>query len=186
MRVEHRDPNALPSRGPSNALVTIELFFTPGMGSRASGYSMVEKLQANHPSRIHLIYRIIQGNGSARLHYAALEAHAQGKFFEFMDALHAKLLDEPPAIPDRWQLLELCRKIGHGSATPRARDQQATRRVHKAAGSQRAPQATQDPQRAAAECAVQRQAARSPPPTAVSLAVLEAEYEKARDEAFDD
>src|SRR5512140_686429 len=43
VRVEHRDPNALPSRGPSNALVTIELFFTPGSGSHAPGYRYLEK-----------------------------------------------------------------------------------------------------------------------------------------------
>jgi protein-disulfide isomerase len=112
VRIEHRDPNALPSRGPANALVTIELFFTPGIGSRAAGYALIEKLQANHPSRIRLVYRIIPGNGTARLHYAALEAQAQGKFFEFMDALHGKLIENRLQSPTDAQLLELCRKIG--------------------------------------------------------------------------
>jgi hypothetical protein len=88
VRVEHHDPTALPARGPANAPVTIELFFTPGQTSRSSGYHSVEKLQALHPTRIRLVYRILGGNGSARLQYAALEAFAEGKFFELMDHIN--------------------------------------------------------------------------------------------------
>jgi hypothetical protein len=85
VRVEHRDPSALPSRGPANAPVTIELFFTPGQTSRSSGYQHLEKLQAAHPTKIRLLYRVLCRDGSARLQYAALEAFAEGKFFELMD-----------------------------------------------------------------------------------------------------
>ena len=107
VRVEHRDPTALPSRGPVNALVTIELFFTPGQSSRVQAYRYVERLQANHPSRIRLIYRIVKSGGQARTPFAALEAHAQGKFFEFMDAINAAR----PNLPDK-DLLDLAKKIG--------------------------------------------------------------------------
>jgi hypothetical protein len=88
VRVEHRDPGALPSRGPANAPVTIELFFTPGQTSRTGGYHSLERLQALHPSKIRLVYRILGVNGSARLQYAALEAFAEGKFFELMDRIN--------------------------------------------------------------------------------------------------
>jgi hypothetical protein len=88
VRVEHRDPGALPSRGPANAPVTIELFFTPGQTSRTAGYHSLEKLQAQHPTKIRLVYRILGVSGSARLQYAALEAFAEGKFFELMDRIN--------------------------------------------------------------------------------------------------
>ena len=183
VRVEHRDPTALPSRGPANALVTIELFFTPGMGSRASGYALIERLQANHPSRIHLIYRIVQGNGSARLHYAALEAHAQGKFFEFMDALHA-FLEKALRPPTDRDLLEMCRKIGMDpqrlalviSKPPEAytrlleaNDRRRRRKLH----SGPLPNALFNGQLPKA------------PPSGVNLAFLETEYETARGDTFD-
>jgi hypothetical protein len=106
VRVEHRDPKLLPSRGPSNALVTIELFYTPGPSSRHQAVRYLERLQANHPSRIRIVYRIVKGN-TARLHYAAVFAYSEGKFFEFMDAINAV----PRALDDA-ALLELGNKIG--------------------------------------------------------------------------
>ena len=108
VQVEHRDPGALPTKGPVNALVTIEVFFTPGQSSRVQAYRWLERLQANHPSRIRLIYRIVESGGQARLPRAALEAHAQGKFFEFMEALNAARDARPP---DK-DLLELGKKVG--------------------------------------------------------------------------
>src|SRR5262249_6222715 len=108
VQVQHRDPSALPSRGPVNALVTIEMFFTPGQSSRVQAYRWLEKLQANHPSRIRLVYRIVESGGNARLPRAALEAHAQGKFFEFMDALNAA---RDPRPPDK-ELLDMGSKVG--------------------------------------------------------------------------
>lgn len=106
VRIEHRDPTALPSRGPSNALVTVEVFFTPGPGYRRDPYRNLERLQANHPSRVRLVYRIVKGN-TARFHYAALHAYAEGKFFEFVDALNgaARSLDDKA-------LTELAKKVG--------------------------------------------------------------------------
>jgi hypothetical protein len=106
VRVEHHDPSLLPSRGPSNALVTIELFYTPGPSARHQAVRALERLQANHPSRIRIVYRIVKGH-TARLHYAAVYAYSEGKFFELMDALNAA----PRALDDA-ALLEIGRKVG--------------------------------------------------------------------------
>jgi hypothetical protein len=85
VRIDHRDPAAVPTRGPADAPVTVEEFFIPGTRSRA--YDFLERLVDQHPSQIRLVYRVLGGNGSARLPYAALEAFAQGKFFELMHRL---------------------------------------------------------------------------------------------------
>jgi hypothetical protein len=87
VRVDHHDPTALPARGPSNAVVTIELFLSPGPSSRHQMVRMLERLQDHHPSRIRIVYRVVRGS-SARVPVLALEAHASGKFFEFLDELH--------------------------------------------------------------------------------------------------
>jgi hypothetical protein len=107
IQVEHRAPTALPAKGPPNALVTIELFFTPYQGSRNQAYRNLERLQANHPSRIRLVYRIVSGGGQARMPYLALYAHTEGKFFELMDALNG--IRTTPTDKD---LIELAKKIG--------------------------------------------------------------------------
>ncbi|NVB80025.1 MAG: hypothetical protein HOV81_16645 [Kofleriaceae bacterium] len=107
VRVEHHDPTALPSRGPANALVTIELFFTPGQNSRIQAYRLLEKLQAEHPTRVRLLYRLVKGGGQSRIHYAALFAHGSGKFFEFMDAFNAGKL----TLTDK-DLADLAVKVG--------------------------------------------------------------------------
>lgn len=106
VRVEHRDPTGLPSRGPTNALVTIEVYFTPMPGFRREPYKNLERLQANHPNRIRIVYRILKGS-MARFPYAALHAYSEGKFFEFLDALNgaARALDDKA-------LLEIGKKVG--------------------------------------------------------------------------
>jgi protein-disulfide isomerase len=106
VRVEHRDPTALPARGPTNAIVTVEIFFTPGPTWRRETFRYLEKLQANHPSRVRLVYRIVKGS-MARFPYAALHAYSEGKFFEFLELLHGA----PRALDDK-ALLELGRKVG--------------------------------------------------------------------------
>lgn len=106
VRVEHRDPTALPSRGPTNALVTIELFLTPGPSSRHPAVRTLERFQASHPSRIRLVYRLVRGS-TARFHYAALYAYSEGTFFEFMDAMN----QAPRSLDDK-ALLEIGRKVG--------------------------------------------------------------------------
>lgn len=107
VRVEHRDPLALPSRGPANALVTIELFVTPGQSSRHPVYRALERLQATHPTRIRLVYRIVDSGGQKRLPRAALYAYSEGKFFDFMDAINLER-----ANPDDKALAAVASKVG--------------------------------------------------------------------------
>ena len=106
-KVEHRDPLALPSRGPPNALVTIELFFTPFQSSRHNVFKAIERLQAAHPSRIRLLYRIVDAGGNVRLPRAAIYAFTEGKFFEFMDQVNTSRM-----LPDDKALAEIAKKIG--------------------------------------------------------------------------
>ncbi len=105
-RVEHHDVTAPPSRGPANALVTIEVFFSPTVSMR--GIKAVEELQAQHPSRIRLVYRVVSGGGSAMLPSALLEAQAQGKFFELLDAIQNRSV----RAWDRASLIEVVARVG--------------------------------------------------------------------------
>lgn len=112
VRVEHRDPSALPSKGPANALVTIEVFFAPGPQSRVPAVALLEQLQAKHPTRIRIVYRIIKSGTQARTPYAGLEAHAQGKYFEFIEALHKELSrTNRQSLLDK-DLIEIAKKVG--------------------------------------------------------------------------
>jgi len=107
IRIEHRDPGALPSQGPRTAPVTIELFFTPTAGGTVR-YRQALDLQAAHPARIRLVFRIVTGGGQAMLPNAVLEAQAQGKYDELMTELTA-MRSGPLTRP---QLLELGTKAG--------------------------------------------------------------------------
>ena len=107
VRIEHRDPNALPSYGPRGAPVTVELFFTPVAGANAR-YKQALDLQAAHPTRVRVVFRVITGGGQAMLPNAVLEAQAQGKFDELM----TELVAARPGGLQRAGLLELGKKIG--------------------------------------------------------------------------
>ncbi|HEU0033757.1 MAG TPA: hypothetical protein VFQ53_24185 [Kofleriaceae bacterium] len=111
VRIEHRDPTTAPSRGPSTALVTIELFFTPKTNAlvRMPAYRALERLQANHPTRIRLIYRVLKRGAQQQISIAVLEAHAQGLFDEFMEALHA---DKTTQMLGKDKIVELAKKVG--------------------------------------------------------------------------
>lgn len=107
VRVEHREANAAPSKGPLAAPVTIELFFNPTAGARTRrAFREVEALGAEHPTRIRLVYRVMLQNDPL-LPTAALEAQAQGKFFEFLDAL-----GNAPERPTRDKLFDLWKRLG--------------------------------------------------------------------------
>src|SRR5262245_48962213 len=77
IRIEHHDPHAPPSRGSAAAPVTIELFFIPSSTNRAQ-IRLLEQLQAEHPSRIRLVYRVLLRGAAGLASLAALEADAQG------------------------------------------------------------------------------------------------------------
>lgn len=107
VRVEHREPTAAPSKGPLAAPVTMELFFVPTAGPRTRrAFREVEALEADHPTRLRLVYRVMLQNDPL-LPTAALEAQAQGKFFDFLDAL-----DKSPDRPTRDKLFELWKRLG--------------------------------------------------------------------------
>jgi hypothetical protein len=112
VRVEHYDPSTTPARGPTNALVTVELFFAPSVtgSTRMPAYRQLEALQQRHPTRVRIIYRIVQRGANPpgpQLPTLALEAYAQGKFFEFIAAVHAQRMSMT-----RDQMLEMGKKVG--------------------------------------------------------------------------
>ncbi len=107
VRVEHHDPTAPPSVGPANAPVTVELFFVPWQQSRSTNYHMLQALAAKHPTRMRLVYRVLEANGNAQLPPAVLEAEAEGKFEPFMEAIN---LERQPL--SKLRLLELGAKVG--------------------------------------------------------------------------
>lgn len=111
VRVEHRDPATAPTRGHPDAPVTVEYFFVPQVlaGQRLAAYRPLERLHARHPARVRVIYRIVKLNNAVQLPVAALEAQAQGKFFEFMEALHQP---RPNTVMTKDQVLELARAVG--------------------------------------------------------------------------
>jgi hypothetical protein len=111
VRVEHRDPDALPSRGLASAPVTIELFFLPTTNAQARlpAYRMIKRLQESHPARIRVIFRVVKRSAQVQLPAAALEAHAQGKFFDFMEELHENRTSSSLSRPD---ILGVAEKIG--------------------------------------------------------------------------
>lgn len=89
VRVEHRDPDTVPSRGPASAPVTVEFFFLPNTNAQARlpSYKQIQRLQESHPNRIRVVYRLVK-RSQHQLSNALLEAHAQGKFFDLMEVLH--------------------------------------------------------------------------------------------------
>ncbi len=109
VRVEHRDPVAAPTRGPTTALVTVELFFVPRTNLQAAvaGVRALERLQTKHPARVRLVYRILKGS-QPMLSIAVLEAHAQGRFNELIDVLHT---DRSQQLP-KDKILELAKRAG--------------------------------------------------------------------------
>ncbi len=110
VRVEHVDPATVPTRGPTNAMVTVELFFAPSVMNRLGAYRQIEALAARHPARIRVIYRIVQRGAQPpgpQLPTLALEAYAQGKFHEFVTSIHATR-----TTMTRDQMIEAGRKLG--------------------------------------------------------------------------
>ena len=106
-RVEYRDPATAPARGPSNALVKIEVFFVPGPNMPVNVLGLLQQLQERHPTRIQLIYRIQKSPSALLVPSAALEAHAEGKFFELMAEL-----GKQRAVLKKEEVIELARKVG--------------------------------------------------------------------------
>lgn len=108
VRIEHRDPDTVPTLGPASALVTVEYFFQPNTRLPTS-YRLIQQLQSNHPRRVRVIFRVVKRGGQVQLPTAALEAHAQGKFFELM----TELQNSRTAVTlSRTDVLEVARRVG--------------------------------------------------------------------------
>jgi hypothetical protein len=106
-RVEHRDPVSAPSRGPSTALVTVEVFFVPGPNMPSGALRLLQQLQERHPARVRIVYRILKSGSSLLVPSAALEAYTEGRFFELMEEL-----GKQRGVLKKEDLLELARKVG--------------------------------------------------------------------------
>ncbi|HEX3479359.1 MAG TPA: hypothetical protein VHT91_30255 [Kofleriaceae bacterium] len=106
-RVEHRDAVSAPSRGPSRALVTIELFFVPGSSMPVGPMRLLEQLQDHHPARVRLIYRVLKSGSALLVPSAALEAYTEGKFFELLDEL-----GKQRGVLKMEDLVDLARRVG--------------------------------------------------------------------------
>lgn len=89
VRVEHRPAAENPGLGPSAAPVTAELFFVPGQIESNRAYKRLVELQSRHPRRLRVVFRVITRQAQVVIPIAALEAYAQGRFEEFMDAVVA-------------------------------------------------------------------------------------------------
>jgi protein-disulfide isomerase len=87
--VHHEPPADAPILGPRFAPVTIELFFDPEDHRSAGLHENLARLQARHPRRLRLVYRVVSRTSRPRVTdalAAAREAHAQGRFGEFLEA----------------------------------------------------------------------------------------------------
>lgn len=106
-RVEYHDPATPPARGPPHALVTVEVFLVPGPNLPTAALRLLQQLADRHPTRVRLVFRILKSGSSLQVPSAALEAHAEGKFFELMDEL-----GKARTVLKKEELLELARKVG--------------------------------------------------------------------------
>ena len=111
VRVEHRDPSAVPTRGPTDGLVTVEVFFEPKVGRhrQVPAHKAIERLHAKHPARVRVVYRVMKRGDNKLLGIAAMEAHAQGKFEDFLDEV-AKPLQKDKLSKE--EIIELGKRVG--------------------------------------------------------------------------
>lgn len=110
VRVPHHVVDDAPALGPRDALVTIELFFTPGVGPAHDAYRTLVELQRRHPTRVRAVFRPLDRNTNTP--EIALAAHRRGRFFELMNALSAGSLTPSPAAT-----VELAVKVGLSRST---------------------------------------------------------------------
>src|SRR5262249_30021852 len=90
---------------------TIEVFLVPGTSMPVGALRLLQQLADNHPARTRLVYRILKSGSSLQVPSAALEAHAEGKFFEMIEEMMDELSKQRGAVKKE-DLLELARKVG--------------------------------------------------------------------------
>lgn len=88
--VDHTPLTEPPTRGPLDAPVTVEVFFSAGSELGNQAYRRAMALWRKHPSRVRLVFRpLLVSDASHDAAPIALAAHARGRFFHFMDELAA-------------------------------------------------------------------------------------------------
>ncbi|WP_428264185.1 DsbA family protein [Haliangium sp.] len=87
--VSHRPLDRHPTRGQRLAPVTMDFFFNPGDRSSAQIRRHLDALQARHPRRLRVVYRVVAAERDHALAVATMEAHAQGRFDDFLDQVLA-------------------------------------------------------------------------------------------------
>ena len=88
--VQRLEPEDAPSRGPRYAPVTVEFFCGAMLYGCREHHLLLGELARRHPQRLRVVYRFLQRVGPKDgnvLAEAAMEAWAQGRFFEYADAL---------------------------------------------------------------------------------------------------
>jgi len=107
VRVDHHIADDAPAIGPHDALVTIELFFTPGQPTAHDAYRTLMRLQELHPTRVRAVFRPLHRNQNTP--DITLAAHQRGPdlFFDLMDALSASSI-----APSAAATLDLAVKVG--------------------------------------------------------------------------
>lgn len=107
--VQHRSAAGAPVWGPRYAAVTADFYIRLGTGyyQLKKAYEALVSLQRAHPRRLRVVVRIMdRPSSAAAIAEAALEAHRQGRFFEFLDAL-LKTHNRPPSAV---QMTQLCQR----------------------------------------------------------------------------
>ena len=98
-RIEHTPLGDAPSRGPRAALVTLEVYFSPGSELGNQAYRRAVGLWRRHPARLRLVFRpLLRSDASQYVAPLVIAAHARGRFFELMDELAGR--GGPQATPD--------------------------------------------------------------------------------------
>lgn len=107
VQVEHQTFEDAPAVGPADALVTVELFFVPGLTDSHSAYRELLALQRRHPGQLRAVFRPMDRSAHVLVPALAVAAHARGKFFAFMDQL-----GRPDVVPSSQIALELAAALG--------------------------------------------------------------------------
>ncbi|GAB4566659.1 MAG: hypothetical protein Tsb0020_18560 [Haliangiales bacterium] len=82
--MRHRPRSAQPTAGPELAPVTIDFFLNPGNRASEKLQTHLTALLERHPRRVRVQYRIVASERDHALATATLEAHAQGRFGDFL------------------------------------------------------------------------------------------------------
>jgi protein-disulfide isomerase len=88
--VPHTPLSDAPTRGPIDAPVIVEVFFSAGSELGNQAYRRALALWRRHPTRVRLVFRtLLRSDASQYVAPVAMAAHARGRFFAFMDELVA-------------------------------------------------------------------------------------------------